>query len=41
MKTSKDKTMSTISRVTNEFVRKIDVFLKAKEKICKGYIKNK
>jgi hypothetical protein len=41
MKTSEDKTMITISQVTNEFVWKIDVFYKAKEKICKGYIKNK
>jgi hypothetical protein len=32
MKTSKDKTMIIISRVTSGFIRKIDVFKDVKEK---------
>jgi hypothetical protein len=39
MKTSKDETMFIISRLTNEFVRKMGIFEDAKEKRCKGYIK--
>jgi len=40
MKTIKDKTMITISRVTREFVREMNVFENMKENICKGYKKN-
>jgi hypothetical protein len=40
MKTIKYETTIIISRVTSKFVRKMDVFEDAKEKRCKGYIKN-
>jgi hypothetical protein len=39
MKISKHETTITISLVTNEFVRKIDVFVEVREKRCKGYKK--
>jgi hypothetical protein len=39
MKTSKYETMFMISQVTNNFVRKMNIFKDAKEKRCKGYIK--
>jgi len=39
-KNKKDKTMITISRVTSEFIWKMDVFKDAKAKRWKCYIRN-